>query len=320
MRRRAFLQRAGVAGAALAAAVARGAAGEEKGGKEAAKSKTRMGGPLPTIQLGSLEVSRFILGSNPFWGYSHQSPELNEEMKNWHTDERIVQILDEAARCGLTAVVAPPDQRWVDLWTKYRAAGGKLGIWVAQCHEASDMMEAEIDRAVKAGAHAVFIQGHRVEQQFVNAKFDTLRRWIDRIKNAGIPGGFAAHWPEIHRELQKRKFPADFYCQCCYNITRPGAMGEPYHEADRKIAMEAIRAIERPVVAYKILGAGRLRAADGFEQAFGAIRRKDGVCVGIWAKEAIDQIRENATLTEMLSAKAAGAQATGRPTPKESHA
>jgi hypothetical protein len=30
------------------------------------------------------------------------------------------------------------------------------------------------------------------------------------------------------------------------------------------------------------------------------------VCVGIWAKEAIEQIRENATLTEMLTSKAAG--------------
>jgi hypothetical protein len=97
MRRREFLQRAGVAGAALAAAVAGGAAGQEKGGTEAAKSKTRLGGPLPTIQLGSLEVSRFLLGSNPFWGYSHKNPQLDEEMKAYHTDERIVQILDEAA-------------------------------------------------------------------------------------------------------------------------------------------------------------------------------------------------------------------------------
>ena len=294
MNRRHFLK-TGLAGAAAAAAL--GASGRAGGAEEAVK-------PLPTIKLGSLEVSRFLLGSNPFWGWSHKSPQLNEEMKNWHTDERIVEILDEAARCGLTTVVSPPDQRWMDLWTKYRAAGGKLGIWVAQCHEASDMMEAEIDRAIKGAANAIFIQGHRVEEQFSWGKFDALRAWLDRIKAAGLPGGFASHWPHVHPELEKRKFPADFYFQCCYNITRPGAMGEPYHEADRKIAMETIRAIEKPVVAYKILGAARLRAADGFEQAFNAIRRKDGVCLGIWAREAIDQIRENATLTEMLTAKA----------------
>ena len=304
MNRREFLKHAGLASAA--AAVARDAAGEETG-KEAAKSKTRLGGPLPTIRLGSLEVSRFLLGSNPFWGYSHKNPQLDEEMKAYHTDERIVRVLDEAARCGLTTVVSPPDQRWVDLWTKYRAAGGKLGVWVAQCHDSSDMMEAEIDRAIKGAANAIFIQGHRVEQQFSWGKFDALRAWLDRIKAAGLPGGFASHWPHVHPELEKRKFPADFYFQCCYNITKPSTLGEPYHEADRKIAMETIRAIEKPMVAYKILGAGRLRAADGFEQAFNHIRRKDGVCVGIWAKEAIEQIRENATLTDILTTKPSSA-------------
>jgi hypothetical protein len=43
----------------------------------------------------------------------------------------------------------------VDLWTKYRAAGGKLGIGVAQCHEACDRMEAEIDHALKGAARGL---------------------------------------------------------------------------------------------------------------------------------------------------------------------
>jgi hypothetical protein len=42
-------------------------------------------------------------------------------------------------------------------------------------------------------------------------------------------------------------------------------------------------------------------AAEGFEYAFNHIRRKDGVCVGIYARNAIDQIRQNATYTEMLT-------------------
>src|SRR5512135_3932796 len=75
---------------------------------------------LPTVTLGGLEVSRLILGSNPFWGYSHKSAQLDEEMRKHHTDERIVQILDEAASCGLTAVASPPDVRWTKLWMRYR--------------------------------------------------------------------------------------------------------------------------------------------------------------------------------------------------------
>jgi len=293
MNRRDFLK-TGLAGAAAVAAL--GAAGRAGGAEEAAK-------PLPTIKLGTLEVSRFLLGSNPFWGYSHKSKQLDEEMKAFYTDDAIVRVCDEAARCGLTTIVSPPDQRWVDLWAKYRSGGGKLSVWVAQCHDAAEQMPEEIDRAVKGGAKAVFIQGHRVEQQFSWNKIDVLRKWLDQIKSAGLPGGFAAHWPNIHLDLEKRKFPTDFYFQCCYNLTKPDSLGDWCHEADRKAAMETIAQIEKPVVAYKILGAARLRAADGFEQAFNSIKRKDGVCVGIWAREAIEQIRENATLTEMLTAK-----------------
>ena len=65
--------------------------------------------------------------------------------------------------------------------------------------------------------------------------------------------------------------------------------------------MAAVERLDKPVVAYKILGAGRLPASEGFEYAFNHIQRKDGVCVGVYAREAIDQIRQNATYTEMLT-------------------
>lgn len=289
MRRREFL----AAGAALAVG------GAAAGRGVAAGLAKHAGDPvlLPTVRLGTLEVSRLILGSNPFWGYSHKSARLDEEMRRFHTDERIMRILDEAASCGLTALASPPDERWRKLWTRYRAEGGKLGIWISQCHGAPEQMLQEIDRSVEAGAAAIFIQGLRVEEQFGKGRFDTLRTWIEHIKQAGLPAGAAAHWPEIHPELERRGFPTDFYYQCLYNVSKTS----DYSPAERERATATIGGLSKPVVAYKILAAGRLRAADGFEYAFGRIRRKDGVCVGIYAENAIDQIRQNATYTEMLT-------------------
>ena len=74
-----------------------------------------------------------------------------------------------------------------------------------------------------------------------------------------------------------------------------------YSAAEREKAVATIERLEKPVIAYKILGAGRLTASEGFEYAFNHIKRKDGVCVGIYAQKAIDQIRQNATYTEMLT-------------------
>jgi hypothetical protein len=316
MNRREFLKTSGVAGVAAAAAVGGGAAGVAAaaavgaGGRAGASAAAAGAGgpagaaaetpkPLPTFKIGSLEVSRLILGSNPFWGFSHKSRELDEEMKAYHTDERIIAVLEEAALRGITAITSAPDERWCNLYTQYRKDGGKLRIWIAQCHSRAEQMTEEIDRALKTGASAVFIQGARTEEQFGKDKFDVLRAWLDQIRAGGVPAGFAAHWPEVHPELERRKFPADFYYQCCYNASK----GPTYTEDERKKAVETIRSIEKPVVAYKILAAGRLPAEKGFELASNQIRRKDGVCVGVYVKDAQDQIRQNAVLTDVLLSK-----------------
>lgn len=287
MRRRDFLR----SGAALAAA------GASLARVPLASAKAQAPAGLPTVRLGTLEVSRLILGSNPFWGYSHKSAALDEEMRRHHTDDRIMRILDEAAACGVTAVASPPDERWRKLWARYAAGGGRLGTWISQCHGDPGQMRTEIDRSVEAGAKAVFIQGARVEEQYAKGRFDTLRAWIEHIREAGLPAGAAAHWPEIHPELERRGFPVDFYYQCMYNASK----SDDYGPAEREKAAATIAGIAKPVIAYKILAAGRLSAAEGFEYAFNHIRRKDGVCVGIYAENAIDQIRQNATYTEMLT-------------------
>ena len=289
MKRRDFLQ----AGAALAA----GGLVRPVPPIPLSPARSLAHGPLPKIRIGRLDVSRLILGSNPFWGISHSSDRLDAEMKRHYTDDRIIRILDEAAECGLTAVTSPPDERWIKLWGRYRADKGRLPIWISQCHGKPEQMFAEIDRSVKAGANAVFIQGVRVEEQFGRGNLDVLRSWIDHIKEAGLPAGAAAHWPEIHLELEKRNFPADFYYQCIYNASKTS----DYSAAEREKALATIERLEKPVIAYKILGAGRLTAAEGFEFIFNRIKRKDGVCVGIFAREAVDQIRQNATFTRTLT-------------------
>jgi len=290
MKRRDFLK-TGAAAIGSAAGVTFAAKALSGSGRQAAAEI------LPAVRLGALEVSRLILGSNPFWGYSHKSAQLDQEMRAFHTDERIVRILDEAAECGVTAVASPPDERWRKLWARYAENGGRLKIWISQCHGKPDQMLSEIDRSVEAGAKAIFIQGARVEEQFGAGKFDTLKSWVEHIKEVGLPAGVAAHWPEIHPELQRRGFPVDFYYQCMYNASKTN----DYSAAERKLAEATIAQLKKPAIAYKILAAGRLPASEGFEAAFNHIQRKDGVCVGIYAQNAIDQIRQNATYTKALT-------------------
>ena len=55
---------------------------------------------MPTIRLGHVEVSRLILGSNPFFGYAHQDGDLGRQMQEYYTDERIIASPRRRGRLG----------------------------------------------------------------------------------------------------------------------------------------------------------------------------------------------------------------------------
>jgi len=251
--------------------------------------------PLPTIKLGSLEVSRLILGSNPFFGFSHQTDALTREMQAYFTDEQIGRTLDDAAAQGITAVAAPAYDRWIRLFNRYLEKGGRLRIWLAQPDSAAERLSADIAAAAKGGAKAIFIQGGRVDEQAAKRNFDQLRRWVDEIRGFGVPAGMAAHRRDVHLEAEKRGFPTDFYFQCVCDPT------QGYRAETREGTFAAIRQIDKPVVAYKILGARRIPAPEGFEYAFRNLRAKDGVCVGMFPKNNPGEIQQNADLTRRLS-------------------
>ena len=83
------------------------------------------------IEIGDLRVSRFILGSNPFSGYSHQTSERDLEMKRYYTTERIKQTLREAESLGVTALIARTDHHIVRVLLEYWDQGGAIQ-WLGQ--------------------------------------------------------------------------------------------------------------------------------------------------------------------------------------------
>jgi hypothetical protein len=284
MTRREFIRTGAAVGAAAAGVRLTGGATTAS-----APAKT-----LPTIKLGDLEVSRLLLGSNPFLGYSHRKGDWDKRMKEYYTDERIVAAMEEAAAHGITAVVAPPGERWHALWAKYTEGGGKLKTWIAQPHGKAEQMKEEIAGAVRAGAKAVFIQGQRVDEQVKADKLDVVRGWVEHVRTLNVPAGMASHRPDTHLEAQKRGFPVDFFFQCCYT-------NDDWKSEDRDRAVETIARLEKPVVAYKVLAAGANKPEDAFAFIFAHLRAKDGLCVGIFQKDDPGQIKQDAELTERFT-------------------
>jgi len=281
--RRRFLKDTAVfaaAGVAVRAADAFAAAGEFTG--EPAEQ-------MPTIMLGDLKVSRVFLGSNPFFGYAHGNPQATaEEMREWYTPERIMAVLDEAAELGINAVWTPCYENWVRVWNDYREKGGKLKHWIAQPDR--QPMDKEIITAIDNGARAVCIQGCKIDEHVGWKRWDVIRGWLELIKSHGLPAGMATHRATTHLEAEEKDMPTDFYHQTMY---RP----DNFVKEGLEESLSVIEQLSKPVVGYKVLGAGRIHPADALPYVFRRLKRKDGICVGVFPNKNPRQIQENAALT-----------------------
>lgn len=280
MSRREFLKETALIGAAAAAMRSADGAG----------GATQPAGKIPAIKLGQLEVSRFILGSNPFFGFAHGPG--GGDMRAYYTPERIMAVMEESAGLGVTAVAAPPYGNWIELWKKYQDSGGKIKIWIAQPDRRP--LSQAVEAAAKGGAKAIFIQGLCADAKFRAKLFDDLTELMKQIQGYGLPAGIASHRFDTHLEYQKRGIPNDFYYQCIYPHDRVLA-------EDFNTAMAAVEKLEKPVVGYKVLAAGRIEAKKAFTDAFARLKAKDGVCVGIFKKAKPDMIEEDVGLTVSLT-------------------
>src|SRR6476660_8052817 len=81
---------------------------------------------LPTIKLGSHDVTRLIIGGNPIYGYSHFNRLLSQHQQAWHTPEHVVQLLQHCEAQGLNTWQNSYDERTLSDLDRYRGEGGSM--------------------------------------------------------------------------------------------------------------------------------------------------------------------------------------------------
>ena len=75
---------------------------------------------LPRIHIGNLSMSRFIIGGNPFSGFSHQGSDRDNEMARYYTVSRIKEVLQEAVELGINTFIGRADQHIIRLLMEFR--------------------------------------------------------------------------------------------------------------------------------------------------------------------------------------------------------
>jgi len=249
---------------------------------------------LPRIRLGDLEVARLILGTNPVSGFSHQDAKRSRQMVEYFTVERVKQLLRACEDHGIDAVVARADRFIVRVLGEYWREGGAIR-WIAQtAPEFADPIR-NIRMAAQAGASAIYVHGNDADRLFASGRIDDLRARLDAIHSLGLPAGMAAHEPWNLLEAQKLSLPLDFCLLCLYNLTgyrgRPNE--EPMEQFDprhRAVALNTIRELPWPCLAYKILGAGRLSLDEGLADVGPKLRPGDGILLGMFPPDCPDLV------------------------------
>lgn len=258
---------------------------------------------LSTIQIGHLSVSRLILGSNPFSGYSHQSRERDLEMMRYYTTARIKETLRQAENLGINALLGRADRHIMRALFEYWDEGGKIQ-WLAQTCSEYVTLSRSIAEAISGGAAACYLHGGQMDYLLAQGQLKDIPAAIAQIRDARLPAGVAGHTPCVF-EWAEENLDVDFYVCSYYNPMRRDenpehayGVEETFIPKDRDAMVRTIEHLSKPVIHYKVLAAGREAPRQAFAFVAQHLRPQDAVCVGVYTKDKPDMLEEDLRLLE----------------------
>ena len=268
---------------------------------------------MNTIKLGNADVSRLIMGGNIISGTSHVSPELDLEMQKFYTMPRIQDAFDSCLANGINTVQLRIDPHIVRALMEHRENGGNLQ-WIAQTASEYRSLENNLRLASKIGPIAVYFHGTLVDSLYGDGDIQGIKDGLKTLRMLGVPVGLCTHIPEVMLRAYEEDWGADWYMACVYNIMKQGHVSssitgkfgedETFDEEDRKVMFDVIRQVDKPCLAFKILGASRRCTTDedlesAFAEAYSSIKPTDACVVGCFQKYS-DQITQNVNIVKRL--------------------
>ena len=256
---------------------------------------------LPRVEFCGLQVTRLIIGANPFGGYSHQTSARDQAMRSYYTPERILETWERAAAAGINTMVTNNETPHVlEAVRRHLEGRGRLQ-WIAQLgNHGVGRIEEAIDQAVQLGARAVFFHGGIVDGLYARREADTLRAWVTHARACGVPAAVAAHAPAAHDWVDSLDL-VDFHVVCFFNCgSLHDGQGHMFRLADVSAATACIRRLRKPCIGYKIMGSGRIQATMAFEHAFASIKPTDVVNVGMHRGDDDGMVEQNAAIVRQV--------------------
>jgi len=241
-----------------------------------------MANEFPRTTVGGVSVSRLLIGTNWFLGYSHTSVAKDKFIKSYQTAENIADILTAFMERGVDTIMGMPEGILRDAIRMAQDRTGRKAILIltpifniVPGGPAEAEPERMFDRCRELGA--TFCMPH---QSVTDALMDRMHKQIRNldtytamIRERGMVPGLSTHMPETVGYADAQGADVETYIQI-YNSA--GFLMQV--EADW--VMRIIKGAKKPVMTIKPLAAGSILPSVGLAFVWNTIRDQDMVTIG----------------------------------------
>ena len=215
---------------------------------------------LPCGTIGKLKISRLICGGNLFAGSAHSRNLIyvSALMQHYFTPERIMDTLELCEASGINAGVMRCDQHIIGVLNRYRKERGGKIQWIAQTYPTASEL-SNVKLAIDNGAAAVFPQGGVGDQLVSAGRLDALGKVIAFVRQNGLAAGVGSHSIDTPKAVEQHGLAPDFYFKTFNSVG--------YNSQQPQEIADFMKTVQRPWIAFKVLGAGVVKPRDGFSLA-----------------------------------------------------
>ena len=236
---------------------------------------------LPTTNIEGHEIARFVVGSNWFLGYSHQTAARDKWLRRYQTVDNIVAVLKVCSAGGMNALVAVSDPRMTEAKRRHEEETGDHLTWFTTPGGATtaDLLR-NIDGCAELGAEFCLPHVSWTDPR-VHAATNTITDYEQvaaHIRGCGMIPGLSTHRPDTIVVGDRAGYDIATYIQ-------------PYNALGFLCSVETdwvarvINGTPKPIICIKPLGAGRINPLTGLSFVFSTVKPTDMVCIGLLCEE-----------------------------------
>jgi hypothetical protein len=240
--------------------------------------------------FGKYQVSRLIIGGDPVSGIAHAGELVYQAdfMTQYFTTPKILETLTLAEQNGINTLLMRADARIISHYNMFKRERGGTLQWIATTVPEQGSPVENAKRARDNGAIAVYLHGGVADGLVKAGKVDEIGEIVEGFKKSGIMAGMGAHLLDTARASVQAKIDPDFYMMTINRVN--------YYCSEAAEVGVFMRSIKKPWIAFKVLGAGRVKPEEGFRLAFE--HGSDFLAVGMFDWQIRDDV---AHVQEMLA-------------------